>query len=260
MTASSTTASLTTSILASWPPISLRTTYQWNGARVAVDTWQDFSSNYLSVKLSNVYTGLYDTRVYSDVITDYVCIWKVSTWKRLLLRLKAFFLFSLLLIKCSNTFLTECYRVLRLLSVKLCFTYKQLLSCLLIKWIVLCFNRIFWWREDFIKVKENILLNIKKLFFLFSRNWGFCLLDTPSPDHDRFNYPKTLPGVIYSADHQCQLMFGFDSKHCKKIEVRFKKFFLNIKWSNINVLLFYSSFIILNHFLYLHIIWLHGFN
>ncbi|XP_076803513.1 A disintegrin and metalloproteinase with thrombospondin motifs 7-like isoform X2 [Clavelina lepadiformis] len=50
------------------------------------------------------------------------------------------------------------------------------------------------------------------------RNWGFCLMDMPSVEHDQFNFPKHLPGVLYNADHQCRLMFGPRSKHCKGID------------------------------------------
>nr|CAB3220002.1 A disintegrin and metalloproteinase with thrombospondin motifs 7-like [Phallusia mammillata] len=50
------------------------------------------------------------------------------------------------------------------------------------------------------------------------RNWGFCLMDTPSPDHDTFDIPVDLPGTVYNANHQCRLMFGPTSRHCRGID------------------------------------------
>uniref|UniRef100_H2YTT5 Peptidase M12B domain-containing protein n=1 Tax=Ciona savignyi TaxID=51511 RepID=H2YTT5_CIOSA len=51
------------------------------------------------------------------------------------------------------------------------------------------------------------------------RNWGFCLMDPPSPSLTPFPYPSELPGVLYGADHQCKLMFGPKSRHCKGLDV-----------------------------------------
>ncbi|XP_002121766.3 A disintegrin and metalloproteinase with thrombospondin motifs 12-like [Ciona intestinalis] len=50
------------------------------------------------------------------------------------------------------------------------------------------------------------------------RNWGFCLMDTPSSELTPFPYPSELPGVLYDADHQCRLMFGAKSRHCKGLD------------------------------------------
>uniref|UniRef100_H2YTT4 Peptidase M12B domain-containing protein n=1 Tax=Ciona savignyi TaxID=51511 RepID=H2YTT4_CIOSA len=50
------------------------------------------------------------------------------------------------------------------------------------------------------------------------RNWGFCLMDPPSPSLTPFPYPSELPGVLYGADHQCKLMFGPKSRHCKGLD------------------------------------------
>ncbi|XP_012712744.2 A disintegrin and metalloproteinase with thrombospondin motifs 1 [Fundulus heteroclitus] len=40
---------------------------------------------------------------------------------------------------------------------------------------------------------------------------GQCLLDKPAKPQ---SLPQPLPGTVYSADHQCRLTFGEDSRHC----------------------------------------------
>ncbi|MEQ2276858.1 hypothetical protein XENORESO_012664 [Xenotaenia resolanae] len=43
---------------------------------------------------------------------------------------------------------------------------------------------------------------------------GQCLLDKPVKPQ---SLPQPLPGMVYSADHQCRLTFGEDSQHCPDI-------------------------------------------
>ena len=63
-------------------------------------------------------------------------------------------------------------------------------------------------------------LLLAKQIVVVSRNWGFCLEDPPSPEHDQYDMPEELPGLLYDADHQCRLAFGSHSKKCVKVEVR----------------------------------------
>lgn len=47
---------------------------------------------------------------------------------------------------------------------------------------------------------------------------GSCLEDMPSST--LYDYPKVLPGVMYSADHQCRLQYGPNATASPMFEVR----------------------------------------
>lgn len=49
-------------------------------------------------------------------------------------------------------------------------------------------------------------------FFLFSTGYGECLLDEPVSR--TYELPTLLPGQIYNANRQCELMFGPGSQIC----------------------------------------------
>lgn len=48
--------------------------------------------------------------------------------------------------------------------------------------------------------------------FLLSTGYGECLLDEPSGR--TYNLPNQLPGQLYNANRQCELMFGPGSQVC----------------------------------------------
>lgn len=50
------------------------------------------------------------------------------------------------------------------------------------------------------------------VFFLLSTGYGECLLDEPSGR--TYNLPNQLPGQLYNANRQCELMFGPGSQVC----------------------------------------------
>lgn len=54
-----------------------------------------------------------------------------------------------------------------------------------------------------------------------SRGWGWCLDDAPVKD--RLSLSTVLPGVLYSAVHQCRLQYGSGSLLCDDMDVRFSK-------------------------------------
>ncbi|XP_071509082.1 A disintegrin and metalloproteinase with thrombospondin motifs 7-like [Diadema antillarum] len=47
------------------------------------------------------------------------------------------------------------------------------------------------------------------------RGWGTCLEDLPSSP---FTYPSLLPGVMYTANHQCRLQYGPNATVCPMFE------------------------------------------
>lgn len=49
-------------------------------------------------------------------------------------------------------------------------------------------------------------------FFFFSTGYGECLLDEPVGR--TYELPTLLPGQIYNANRQCELMFGPGSQIC----------------------------------------------
>lgn len=51
-----------------------------------------------------------------------------------------------------------------------------------------------------------------------SRGWGWCLDDAPVKDKLSLN--MALPGVLYSATHQCRLQYGSGSLLCGDMDVR----------------------------------------
>ncbi|KAM9408259.1 A disintegrin and metalloproteinase with thrombospondin motifs 7 [Pholidichthys leucotaenia] len=52
--------------------------------------------------------------------------------------------------------------------------------------------------------------------FFLDRGWGACLDDAPVKD--RLSLPTVLPGVLYSAVHQCQLQYGSGSRLCDEMD------------------------------------------
>lgn len=61
------------------------------------------------------------------------------------------------------------------------------------------------------------------VFLLFpppphSRGWGWCLDDAPQKEKLTLN--SLLPGVLYSAAHQCRLQYGSGSVLCDDMDVR----------------------------------------
>ena len=50
------------------------------------------------------------------------------------------------------------------------------------------------------------------LFLSFSTGYGECLLDEPVGR--TYELPSLLPGQIYNANRQCELMFGPGSQIC----------------------------------------------
>lgn len=50
-----------------------------------------------------------------------------------------------------------------------------------------------------------------------SRGWGWCLDDAPVKDKHSWN--SVLPGVVYSAVHQCRLQYGSSSRLCDDMDV-----------------------------------------
>ena len=51
-----------------------------------------------------------------------------------------------------------------------------------------------------------------------SRGWSWCLDDAPVKDQLSLN--SVLPGVLYSAAHQCRLQYGSGSLLCDDMDVR----------------------------------------
>lgn len=51
-----------------------------------------------------------------------------------------------------------------------------------------------------------------------SRGWGWCLDDAPVKEKLPLN--SQLPGVLYSAAHQCRLQYGSGSLLCDDMDVR----------------------------------------
>lgn len=51
-----------------------------------------------------------------------------------------------------------------------------------------------------------------------SRGWGWCLDDAPVKEKLSLNL--VLPGVLYSAAHQCRLQYGSGSLLCDDMDVR----------------------------------------
>uniref|UniRef100_A0A3Q1JCI1 Uncharacterized protein n=1 Tax=Anabas testudineus TaxID=64144 RepID=A0A3Q1JCI1_ANATE len=49
-----------------------------------------------------------------------------------------------------------------------------------------------------------------------SRGWGWCLDDTPVKD--KLSLSTVLPGVLYSATHQCRLQYGSGSRLCDDMD------------------------------------------
>ena len=63
----------------------------------------------------------------------------------------------------------------------------------------------------------HILIDLSLLLSPTSRDWGYCLNNEPErPD---FPFPEVPPGIMYNADHQCQLQYGHTAKHCAGIDV-----------------------------------------
>lgn len=71
-------------------------------------------------------------------------------------------------------------------------------------------------------IRAGILLS--RCFFLLlpppphSRGWGWCLDDAPLKEKLLLN--SLLPGVLYSAAHQCRLQYGSGSLLCDDMDVR----------------------------------------
>lgn len=55
----------------------------------------------------------------------------------------------------------------------------------------------------------------------YSRGWGWCLDDAPVKDKLSLN--SVLPGVLYSAAHQCRLQYGSGSLLCDDMDVRLSR-------------------------------------
>lgn len=53
----------------------------------------------------------------------------------------------------------------------------------------------------------------KDITRFLDRNWGSCLEDRPSEEHE-FRYPELPPGAMYNVDHQCRLQYGPEAMHC----------------------------------------------
>lgn len=56
------------------------------------------------------------------------------------------------------------------------------------------------------------------VFLLNSRGWGWCLDDPPG--RNELAAQSVLPGVLYSATHQCRLQYGSSSQLCDDMDVR----------------------------------------
>lgn len=82
-----------------------------------------------------------------------------------------------------------------------------------------------WYRE----INTETVINCAHLtvFHVFSlssphsRGWGWCLDDAPVKEKLSLN--SVLPGVLYSAAHQCQLQYGSGSLLCDDMDVRLSK-------------------------------------
>lgn len=60
------------------------------------------------------------------------------------------------------------------------------------------------------------------VFLLNSRGWGWCLDDPPG--RNELAAHSVLPGVLYSATHQCRLQYGSSSRLCDDMDVRHRFF------------------------------------
>ncbi|XP_072167329.1 A disintegrin and metalloproteinase with thrombospondin motifs 7-like [Diadema setosum] len=58
-------------------------------------------------------------------------------------------------------------------------------------------------------------VDTSKMLVHKSRGWGTCLEDLPSSP---FTYPSLLPGVMYTANHQCRLQYGPNATVCPMFE------------------------------------------
>lgn len=64
-----------------------------------------------------------------------------------------------------------------------------------------------------------------------SRGWGWCLDDPPVKEKVSLNL--VLPGVVYSAAHQCQLQYGSRSRLCDDMDVRlYDNKYIKVKYTN----------------------------
>lgn len=76
------------------------------------------------------------------------------------------------------------------------------------------------------------------LFLLFpppphSRGWGWCLDDAPL--NEKLPLNLLLPGVLYSAAHQCRLQYGSGSLLCDDMDVRLYKH-ISVKTEKCNII------------------------
>lgn len=84
------------------------------------------------------------------------------------------------------------------------------------------------------KTFVHFLIFIASLF-PHSRGWGWCLDDAPVKD--RLSPALVLPGVLYSAVHQCRLQYGSGSLLCDEMDVRFTRTTLT-QYKNARIFLF----------------------
>ncbi len=72
----------------------------------------------------------------------------------------------------------------------------------------------------------------KDITRFLDRNWGTCLEDHPSEEHE-FRYPELPPGAMYNVDHQCRLQYGPEAMHCAGMdEVKDKWLIHLLYWKN----------------------------
>lgn len=57
-----------------------------------------------------------------------------------------------------------------------------------------------------------------------------CLLVTDPRSQYAVRLPHKLPGMHYSADEQCQILFGTNATFCKNMEVRAHGVYLETRW------------------------------
>lgn len=57
-----------------------------------------------------------------------------------------------------------------------------------------------------------------------------CLLVTDPRSQYAVRLPHKLPGMHYSADEQCQILFGTNATFCKNMEVRAHRVYLETSW------------------------------
>lgn len=72
--------------------------------------------------------------------------------------------------------------------------------------------------KDYYACCSTVVLQTQRSLLFFSRNWGYCLNDKPTP-HPEYQSTFALPGSVYDADHQCRLMFGSKSRYCAGVDV-----------------------------------------